>query len=113
MNLKSYVIAALRRASYAWGPRNEAKKAAWMERGVYRCAVCGKGFKTGQYVMDHVFPVVDPVLGFTGWDDYINRMFPDASGFQVLCLEDHKLKTERENQGRTRGVKKRKKRAKK
>lgn len=50
--------------------------------------------------MDHVSPVIDPVKGFTTWDDFINRMFCDELGFQCLCVDCHNLKTKAENKVR-------------
>jgi 5-methylcytosine-specific restriction endonuclease McrA len=48
--------------------------------------------------MDHVLPVVDPVAGFTTFDEYIDRMFPsDTSGWQRLCVKCHTDKTQEEN----------------
>jgi hypothetical protein len=46
--------------------------------------------------MDHIIPVVK-LSGFSGWEDYISRMFPKASGFQCLCLTCNEAKTQEEN----------------
>lgn len=52
--------------------------------------------------MDHIIPVVG-ADGFTTWDDYIERMFVDREGFQVLCKACHKIKTDEEKGERTKG----------
>ena len=39
--LKSFVIATLRRASYRWYSRTEALKNARVSRGLYKCESCG------------------------------------------------------------------------
>lgn len=97
-NLKSFVINTLRRASYRHPARNEALTAARITRGVYRCAHCNGEFPKKEITLDHKIPVVDPVTGFTTWDDYVNRMFCDASNYQTLCTtcDDSKCATERE-----------------
>ena len=43
--------------------------------------------------MDHIEPVVNPVTGFVGFDDYVERMFCGEDGFQSLCPDDHDKKT--------------------
>ena len=109
-NKKSFIIQTLRRATYRYPARNEALKSARISRGLYKCALCPKDkpHKRDQVFIDHILPVVDPVKGFTGWDDYIERMFPEQDGFQVICEEHHTKKTEKENSLRkkTKNVKK-------
>jgi hypothetical protein len=48
--------------------------------------------------LDHIEPVVDPHLGFVDWNNYIERLFCEASGFQVLCKTCHSAKSKRENE---------------
>lgn len=96
---KKFVIAALRRASLRWPARNAAKTAARIERGFYQCAHCKKAFGPKEIDLDHVKPIVR-ISGFTDWHDYIERLLPDESGFQVLCKMDHDIKTMIENNGR-------------
>jgi hypothetical protein len=71
--------------------------------------MCKDRFKNNEVVLDHIVPVVDPKLGFTNWDDYINRMFPEKEGFQVLCNDCHDIKTELEDEMRKHFSKERKK----
>lgn len=92
-NLKSFIINTLRRASYRHPARNEALKAARIERGLYKCAMCTEIFPKKIIKLDHKDPVVNPVTGFTTWDDYIPRMFCEASGYQVICETCHDSKT--------------------
>jgi len=104
----SFIKSALRNASMKWPPKNEAKKRARVERGVYMCAGYGRpphkvpaslppkpGNKRriNNAVVDHINPVIDPHKGFTSWDEVIDRMFCEADGLQVLCHECHKAKT--------------------
>lgn len=93
--LKRFVVASLRRSSLYWPFRNLALKAARVERGLYKCAHCNNCFPKKEIRLDHIMPVVK-LSGFSGWEDYINRMFPKDSGFQTLCLscDAHKGKEE-------------------
>lgn len=108
-NLKRFLISILRRATYRWPPRSEALKEGRKERNAYECAMCKSIYKNNEVVLDHIKPVVDPKLGFTTWDDYINRMFPEKDGFQVLCSSCHDIKTELEDEMRKHFTKERKK----
>lgn len=92
-NKKTFVIASLRRASIRWPPRNEALKLARVSRGLYKCSSCGLVFKKKEVHLDHINPVVSPEHGFTGYDDFIERLFCEAEGFQLLCKNCHQIKT--------------------
>ena len=94
---QTFMIQQLRRISYKWPPRTEAKKRAWVSRGYYRCASCKEVFHYKKMQLDHIIPVIDPVKGWIGYDDFINRLFCDSSGFQYLCKSDHQEKTKKEN----------------
>lgn len=98
---KKFVIAALRRVSFRWPGRSEAKKEARVGYGVYVCRVCGGLLGASEGRLDHILPVV-PVRGFSDWDDYLYRLLPPSTGFQLLCEECHETKTRRENEERKR-----------
>lgn len=88
----------LRRGSYKWPPMQEAMKNARVERGKYRCNVCGGLFSPKEINRDHIEPVEDPHTGFVDWNTYVSRLFCGVEGFQILCKFDHDQKTFRENQ---------------
>ena len=104
----SFITSALRGAHGRWGPKSTAKKKAWISRGVYLCSECGKegpatlppleGRKRrrNNAAVDHIVPVVDPAVGKTTWDEYVERMFVEEDGYQVLCYECHSTKTKEE-----------------
>lgn len=96
---RGFIVSTLRRASLRWNPVGVAKSNSRVSRGIYSCAICGGRFKPSEIVVDHIEPVV-PISGFDSWDGYINRMFCDSSGLQVLCNECHKVKTDKENENR-------------
>lgn len=92
----------LRRVSYKWGERTKAKSRARLERGIYRCNSCHEEFRAKDIQLDHKLPVIDPSTGFVDWNQYIDRLFCDVDGYQVLCKPCHTQKTVAENAGRTR-----------
>ena len=57
-------------------------------------------FKGADVAVDHIDPVVSPKTGFVSWDVYIERMFCEADGFQVLCHTCHGIKTQNEREER-------------
>lgn len=99
-DLKKWLAPALRRISYRFPARTEAKKAARVARNQYRCAHCGGTFKNSEIQLDHLAPVIDPETGFTDWNSYIARLFPPIDGWQVLCRQCHLSKTNKENEKR-------------
>ena len=52
-NLKSFIINALRRATYRWPPRSEALKTSRKERGLYQCKYCEEYFKNKECISVH------------------------------------------------------------
>ena len=96
---KRYVMSALRRISLWWPERTKAKQAARVSRGISRCAICGKKFRSKDMQVDHIIPVIN-VSGFNGYDGPIKRLLCYAEEFQVLCRNCHKEKTNQEKQKR-------------
>ena len=116
---RAFIISALRKTTSRWGPKNTAKGRARIERGVYRCAECGRsmtatewgtyksGKKKGQPKriklpqMDHIVPVVDPAVGFVDWNQYIERLLVEADHWRALCWQCHDKVTAEERAVRT------------
>jgi len=111
---KSFIISALRGAHGRWGVKHDVKKEAWVSRGMYECAECntigpstlppseGKTRRRNNAAVDHIDPVVEPEVGFVDWNLYIDRMFREADGYQVLCHSCHATKTAEERLRRKR-----------
>jgi len=59
----------------------------------YRCNLCQNEFPQKQVEVDHILPVVDPVNGFTTWDEYISRLFCGKENLQVVCRTCHRAKS--------------------
>lgn len=99
--LKRFLIPKLRSASYRWAERSKAIKNARVSRGLYRCAACGCDMKNGEFIVDHLEPVV-PLSGWDGkdWTTYITRMFCAAENFQIICKVCSTIKTDFEVQMR-------------
>jgi len=108
---KSWIISALRDRSRYWKPKQEAIGRARIKRGIYKCELCwtewpwtlpplkGKKRKRKNIQADHVIPVVW-VEWFTTYNDWIDRCFVPAEGFQAICWECHTEITNRENKER-------------
>lgn len=97
---RAWIINHLRRASYRWRARSEVQKKSRVSRGMYTCNSCKKVYSKKETQVDHVVPVIDPVKGFTTFDEFIRRLFVPASGWQILCKPCHKIKTDKENKKR-------------
>ncbi len=101
----SFVKNQLRGATRKWAPISQCQKDARLARGIYRCAGCQEAvpntFKEGRkrvqnIYVDHIEPIIDPNIGFTTWDECIDRMFSEAANLQVLCKSCHDVKTNEE-----------------
>lgn len=111
----TFVRNLLRSGTRKWNPIHQTKKEARVSRGMYECADCGNivpptikvGRKRVNNVhVDHIEPVVDPDVGFTNFDEYIERLFTEKENLQLLCGPCHDRKTQEERQ---RGVERRRK----
>lgn len=96
---RSYIMSVLRRASRFWTPSNVCIEKTKLAKGVHQCPLCKKIFKRKEMKKDHIDPVIS-TKGFTSWDDVIERMFVDETGWQAICIECHNEKTKKENEQR-------------
>ena len=62
----------------------------------YRCNACGEWTKSTAVSVDHITPVIDVEVGFVDWNQFISRLFCDASNLQVICDPCHNAKTQGE-----------------
>ena len=106
----SFIKSALRAASRKWPQKHQALKDACVGKRLnkatgkdvfhYKCAACSNLFKAVDVQVDHIDPVVSVEHGFEGWNVYIERMFCEADGYQVLCKTCHSIKTANERKAR-------------
>lgn len=97
INLKNWLVPKLRRLSYMWPPRNEAKRLARVERGRYKCASCNNIFGPKEIVVDHINPVVPVDEGFTNIGHFVESLFCEINNLQCLCLACHDVKSHDES----------------
>ena len=104
--MHSFIKSALRSASQRWPPKytslNEAKQGKKINSKTgrlaehYLCSECGGEFPAKDVQVDHIEPVIDPIIGFVTWDEVIRRMFCEKDGYQILCKPCHSIKTNAE-----------------
>lgn len=97
----TFVKSALRSASRRWKPIYDTIKEARVARGIYVCASCGSHVpptqnKRKNISVDHRVPIIDPDVGFTNWGDFIERLFCEQEGLQLLCRACHDAKSKEE-----------------
>jgi len=90
----------LRRKTTSWKPRNEAIKRA-SRRYVgenkrrkieVQCAKCEGWFARDQIEVDHIIEA-GSLKSFADLPSFVERLFCEVDGFQVLCKNCHNLKT--------------------
>jgi hypothetical protein len=107
---KGWIVSLLRRGTMRFPPRNDALRAAKTEKKInvktgrmaqhYKCVGCNEEFTAKGVVVDHIEPVIPVGVGFTTWDEYIERMFCPVDNLQVLCGICHDVKSKEERQQR-------------
>lgn len=101
---KGAIINLLRRARF-WKPPNLVKNKHRRKnqsnntklKYEYQCNHCKKWYPDKEVQVDHIEPVV-ATTGFVDYNTYIERLFVEEEGYQVLCLECHKTKSKKENE---------------
>lgn len=109
--IKGFIISVLRAGTRRWPPKHNVKNAAKTEKKInpatgrlaqhYQCKLCKKEYTSTNVEVDHIQPVVDPDKGFIDWNSYIERLFCDEEGLQVLCTSCHDKKSKKETKRRT------------
>ena len=94
-----FIRSALRSAFQKWGPKHEAKKDAKGAYNTYVCAACDGWFGSSQVEVDHIVPA-GALKSYEDLPGFVERMFCEKQGFQVLCKDCHQLKTNNEREER-------------
>jgi 5-methylcytosine-specific restriction endonuclease McrA len=66
----------------------------------YQCNMCKEYVGSTKIAVDHIEPVIHPVHGFKDWNQFVDRLFCDASNLQPICQHCHQAKTNSERQAR-------------
>lgn len=103
---KAFIVSVLRGGSRRWPPKYETLNEAKTEKKVnsltgriaqhFRCASCNGEFPAKQVNVDHILPVVDPVVGFVDWNTFVENLYCEKDNLQVLCSTCHTTKTSME-----------------
>ena len=101
----SKIRSTLRQSSRWWKPITQCKQNAKRpykgsnkrQKFEYQCNKCKKWFPDKQINVDHVLPAgelnkADDLPGF------VERLFVEQSGLQVLCVNCHDIKTKQEKE---------------
>ena len=97
----SFIRSTLRKASMRWPPKNEVLTKARVSRGFYLCNSCKKTVPTTvlqenkrvrNVEVNHKIPVSIPG-DWDDWGGFIERLFCDSDGLEVVCKDCHKIHT--------------------
>lgn len=97
------IRSALRQKSRWWKPITEAKAEARRayngtnkrRKWEYRCAKCKKYFPDKETQVDHITPA-GTLKTATDLPAFVEKLFCEKGGFQVLCTTCHNIKTQKE-----------------
>ena len=92
---KAFAIAALRKQWLRSPQRTLCKKAAFVERGMYRCEMCKSIVHYKELEIDHIEPCV-PLDGWKGFDVFVERLFEGK--LRALCKPCHKGVTDKQKE---------------
>ena len=101
------IRSALRQKSRWWKPIAEAKKAARRaykgpnkrQKWEYKCAKCKKHFMDKETHVDHIIPA-GTLRCSADLPGFVDRLFCEIEGFQVLCVTCHNQKTQHERKNK-------------
>jgi 5-methylcytosine-specific restriction endonuclease McrA len=94
-----FIRSALRAAFQRWGPRNACKVHAKVGYNQYECAHCEGIFGNKEVQVDHIVPA-GSLKTYDDLPGFVERMFCERDGFQVLCKPCHQIKTNEERKAR-------------
>lgn len=104
---RNFIKNQLRSGTRKWSPIQKCKNRARVGRGEYKCQCCesivaptiydeDKRKRVTNIFVDHINPVIDPNVGFTTWDEFIEGLYCEEDNLQLLCGECHKVKSQEE-----------------
>jgi 5-methylcytosine-specific restriction endonuclease McrA len=101
------IRSALRQKSRWWKPAAEAKKKARKKyigpnkrrKWVFECAECKGLFPDKEIHIDHIIPA-GSLRCYDDLPGFVERLFCEVDGFQVLCETCHHTKTQKERKNK-------------
>ena len=101
----TFIRSNLRLATLKWKPKRDAKLAARREykgpnkrqKWEFQCAMCEEWFLDRETQVDHIIPA-GSCKSFADMEGFIERLFCEVDGFQVLCKnchQEHKTNVQR------------------
>lgn len=105
----SFIRGALRRAAVKYPAKGAVKKEArrakpkgapGRHRFEYQCNHCNEWFKDSDTQVDHIVPA-GSLLSYDHLPGFVERLFCEPDGLQVLCKPCHQVKTNDERKERT------------
>jgi 5-methylcytosine-specific restriction endonuclease McrA len=103
----SFIRSGLRQKSRFWKPITQCKMAARRaykgplkrQKFEYQCNVCNKWFPEKKINIDHIEPA-GSLRCAQDLPGFVERLFVEAEGLQVLCSNCHDKKTAKERENR-------------
>lgn len=98
----SMIRSALRKLTIYWQPIKEAKIKARRKvsygrhKWEYLCSSCGKWFKEKEIEVHHI-EEVGVLRSYDDLPEFVRKLFAEE-GYQVMCKECHKIKTQQHGQ---------------
>ena len=94
-----FIRSALRSAFQRWGPKHQCKLNAKVGYNQYECAECHEVFGSKDTQVDHITPA-GSLKTYSDLPGFVERMFCEVEGFQLLCKPCHQVKTNQEREDR-------------
>lgn len=102
----SMIRSALRQKSRWWKPIAQAKANAKRkykgpnkrQKWEYQCSLCKEWFADKYVNVDHIVPA-GTLTCSSDLPSFVDRLFCEVDGLQVLCIDCHNSKTKKENDG--------------
>lgn len=93
------LVASMRQASRWWVPAKQAKEAArksckkGLQKWEYLCNHCNNYYKEKEIQADHILEV-GGIKDYKDIPGFVERLFCEKEGYQILCKSCHTQKTE-------------------
>lgn len=94
-----YIRGALRQAFLRYPVRGAAKRRQARRQGrhsKYECEQCGELYDNKDVQVDHITPC-GTLRAYDDLPGFVQRLFCEADGLQVLCTGCHQTKTKQDN----------------